>query len=394
MKQITKEIQKIKYDPTASDIIILAVSFIFTALIAYGSRRLFPAANLLLFYAVGGIFLFYILRKELLKSFSASKNKQQKKNLLILGSGKHGQFIAGKIISENNKGINLKKIITEDNNIEIELNAIMIKGGIEEIFISVDTADYNEIFRIIDMCTKYHVTVKLSSELFKIIAGKVHSETYCGIPVIDVTSSYRVRYYDTIKRIIDIMIAVSGLIILSPLILIIAFLIKLTSRGPVIYSQKRVGLNGKLFSFYKFRSMIVNDGEDEKRKAMMLDFMVNNNACKVIDEDRVTSIGKIIRKTSLDELPQLYNVIRGDMSIVGPRPSLRYEYETYQDWQKRRVNGMPGCTGIWQVSGRSNVSFNDSIILDLYYLMKMSPIYDIKIILKTIPVMMFSRGGK
>jgi lipopolysaccharide/colanic/teichoic acid biosynthesis glycosyltransferase len=140
--------------------------------------------------------------------------------------------------------------------------------------------------------------------------------------------------------------------------------------------------------------MNVNEGEDEKRKAMMLNFISNNQSCKIIDEERVTSIGRIIRKTSLDELPQLYNVIRGDMSIVGPRPCLGYEFEQYTEWQKRRVNGMPGCTGIWQVSGRSNVSFKDSIILDLYYLMKMSPVYDIKLILKTIPVMLFSRGGK
>jgi lipopolysaccharide/colanic/teichoic acid biosynthesis glycosyltransferase len=140
--------------------------------------------------------------------------------------------------------------------------------------------------------------------------------------------------------------------------------------------------------------MYTNDGEDEKRKAMMLEFMVNNKACKIIDENRITAVGRLIRKTSLDELPQLYNVIRGDMSIVGPRPCLWYEFEHYADWQKRRANAIPGCTGIWQVSGRSNVSFNDSIILDLYYLMKMSPVYDIKLILKTIPVMLFSRGGK
>jgi lipopolysaccharide/colanic/teichoic acid biosynthesis glycosyltransferase len=177
-------------------------------------------------------------------------------------------------------------------------------------------------------------------------------------------------------------------------IITIAVIIKLTSKGPVIYIQKRVGLNGRLFNFYKFRSMYANDGEDEKRKAMMLDFMKNDNAGKIIDEGRVTAIGRFIRKTSLDELPQLYNVIRGDMSIVGPRPCLWYEFENYTEWQKRRVNVVPGCTGVWQVSGRSSVSFNDSIVLDLYYLMKMSPMYDIKLILKTIPVMLLSRGGK
>jgi lipopolysaccharide/colanic/teichoic acid biosynthesis glycosyltransferase len=140
--------------------------------------------------------------------------------------------------------------------------------------------------------------------------------------------------------------------------------------------------------------MFIENGDDKKREVMMIDFMKTNKAKKIIDNARVTRIGKFIRRTSLDELPQLYNVIKGDMSIVGPRPCLPYEFENYEDWQKRRVKVLPGCTGVWQVSGRSSVSFVDSIILDLFYINNMSPLFDVILILKTFPVMFFSRGGE
>jgi lipopolysaccharide/colanic/teichoic acid biosynthesis glycosyltransferase len=144
--------------------------------------------------------------------------------------------------------------------------------------------------------------------------------------------------------------------------------------------------------------MFVNGGEDEERKKMMIDFMkegkTQDSSTKVINAKRVTRVGRIIRKTSLDELPQLFNVLKGDMSLVGPRPCLPYEYENYANWQKRRVGVLPGCTGVWQVTGRSSVSFKDSIVLDLYYINNMSPWLDVQILIKTIPVMFFARGGK
>ena len=144
--------------------------------------------------------------------------------------------------------------------------------------------------------------------------------------------------------------------------------------------------------------MKVSRGEDEVRKKKMIEFMKKgqdqSGSMKIINDSRVTWIGKIIRKTSLDELPQLINVLKGDMSLVGPRPCLPYEYENYDDWQKRRVSVIPGCTGVWQVLGRSQVSFKDSVVLDLYYINNMSPWLDLQLILQTIPTMIFLRGGK
>ncbi len=144
--------------------------------------------------------------------------------------------------------------------------------------------------------------------------------------------------------------------------------------------------------------MYVADEDDKERKQNMLKFMKGDIQLgenkKIISRNRVTWIGQIIRKTSVDELPQLINVIRGEMSLVGPRPCLSYEYEGYDSWQKKKFKVLPGCTGVWQVLGRSSVSFNDSIILDLYYINNMSPWLDLQLIIKTVPVMLFARGGE
>jgi undecaprenyl-phosphate galactose phosphotransferase len=143
--------------------------------------------------------------------------------------------------------------------------------------------------------------------------------------------------------------------------------------------------------------MSVINGDDEERKQKMIDFMKDENGTqktKIINDSRVTWIGKIIRKLSLDELPQLFNVLKGEMSLVGPRPCLPYEYENYDEWQKRRVSVIPGCTGVWQVWGRSSVSFKESVVLDLYYINNMSPWFDLQLIFQTIPVMLTAKGAK
>jgi lipopolysaccharide/colanic/teichoic acid biosynthesis glycosyltransferase len=203
-----------------------------------------------------------------------------------------------------------------------------------------------------------------------------------------------------LKRLFDILTASLGFIFLAPLFIVIIISIRITSRGPAIFKQMRIGKDGKLFKLYKFRAMKVANEEDEIRKRNMIKFMKeqgNNNDIinnKVINNNRVTQVGRFLRKTSLDELPQLYNVIKGDMSMVGPRPCLIYEFENYEQWHKKRLTVLPGCTGFWQIWGRGKVSFTESVIMDIYYANNLSLITDIKLILKTIPLMLFGIGGK
>jgi len=340
------------------------------------------------------------------------KDKIIKKNVLIIGAGKAGKFLATKLHLEDDNGISILGFLDDKikKGVEIlpnlynlgntdEIEEVNSNKKINEVIIAIDNITYERLLQIIDKCQAINARISLSSSLFDIISEKMVTEQYSEIPIIEVSPRVNEGINIFFKRVVDFIGALVGLVLLSPLLFIIAVIIKLTSKGPVLFTHDRVGKDGKYFKFYKFRSMTVVKDDDEERKKMMLEFMKNDkhqadNDTKIINNSRVTKIGKLIRKTSIDELPQLINVIKGEMSLVGPRPALPYEYEHYDNWQKRRVKVLPGCTGLWQISGRSNVNFNDSVVLDLFYINNMSPWLDLQIILKTIPVMLFAKGGK
>lgn len=194
------------------------------------------------------------------------------------------------------------------------------------------------------------------------------------------------------KRSMDIIGALAGLVVLSFLLLIISVWIKIEDpKGPVFFSQKRVGKDGKEFNMYKFRSM-VTDAEERLKELLALN-ETTGAMFKMKNDPRVTRVGRFIRKTSIDELPQLFNVLKGDMSLVGPRPPLPREVEEYTSYDKQRLLVMPGCTGLWQVSGRSNIGFKEMVELDLQYIQNRTLLFDIKIIFKTVLVLFGSKDA-
>ena len=193
------------------------------------------------------------------------------------------------------------------------------------------------------------------------------------------------KFYEIFKRGIDIIGAGSGLLLLSPVIAIVACAVKFTSKGPIFFSQKRVGKNGKIFDMYKFRSMVVNAEELKEKLAHQNE--MSGPMFKMKDDPRVTKVGKFIRKTSLDELPQLWNVLKGDMSLVGPRPSLPKEVKQFEKWMYKRLTVKPGLTCYWQVSGRNNIDFEDWMKLDISYVEDRNLWIDIKLIFKTVGVL-------
>lgn len=198
--------------------------------------------------------------------------------------------------------------------------------------------------------------------------------------------------YLFIKRIFDIVASFAALLILSPLFLVIAILIKLEDpQGPVFYSQFRVGRNGKKFRMYKFRSMCVD--ADKKLKDLLAKNEVEGAMFKMKDDPRITKVGKWIRKTSVDELPQLWNVLHGDMALVGPRPPLPRETATYSEYDKQRLYVQPGCTGLWQVSGRNDVGFHEMVALDIQYIKTRNLWVDVKIMFKTVGIMIHPNGA-
>lgn len=188
--------------------------------------------------------------------------------------------------------------------------------------------------------------------------------------------------YSVVKRIIDIMGAIIGLIVLSPLLIIISIAIIVDSKGPVIFSQKRVGKNGKNFKMYKFRSMVI-DAEQLLEKLKEKNEM-SGPMFKMKKDPRVTKVGNFIRRTSIDELPQLVNVLKGEMSLVGPRPSLPHEVEKFEPWMIERLTVKPGLTCFWQVRGRNDIGFSEWMELDVKYVRERSTLLDIKLIFQTV----------
>ncbi|WP_323052148.1 sugar transferase [Pediococcus acidilactici] len=198
--------------------------------------------------------------------------------------------------------------------------------------------------------------------------------------------------YSVVKRLSDVIGAVLGMTILSPVFLIIAIAIKLEDpRGPIIFTQVRVGKNGKYFKIYKFRSMRVNAEEELAKLKSQND--VKGAMFKLKNDPRVTRVGHFIRKRSLDELPQLYNVLIGDMSLIGPRPPLVNEVAAYSKRDLQRLRVRPGCSGLWQISGRNELDFDEMVDLGLEYIQKRSILFDLEIIWKTVVQMIFPKGA-
>lgn len=193
-------------------------------------------------------------------------------------------------------------------------------------------------------------------------------------------------FYRFTKRFIDVIGSLVGLILLSPLFLVVAILMKKEEpKGPIFFSQARMGKNEKVFKMYKFRSMCID--AEEKLTELLKHNEVEGAMFKMKDDPRVTKVGKFIRKTSIDELPQLWNVLKGEMSLVGPRPPLLREVAEYTDYDKQRLLVKPGCTGLWQVSGRNEVGFDEMVELDIQYIKNLSLSNDMRIIFKTVGVM-------
>jgi exopolysaccharide biosynthesis polyprenyl glycosylphosphotransferase len=210
--------------------------------------------------------------------------------------------------------------------------------------------------------------------------------------VLNTPNEYRYSLNSVFKRAIDITGSLVGLILLSPMFVIVAILIKLEDpKGSVLFYQTRIGKNEKPFRMYKFRSMVSN--AEEKLKELLVHNEIEGAMFKMKNDPRITKIGKFIRKTSIDELPQLINVLRGEMSLVGPRPPLVREVAEYTDYDKLRLTVKPGCTGLWQVSGRNELSFKEMVELDLKYIQNRSIGFDLKIIFKTFKVLLGAKDA-
>lgn len=271
-----------------------------------------------------------------------------------------------------------------------DLPEILRRHVIDEIVFAVDSSRLADLEETFLYCDEEGVRTRVAIDFFPHVNSEVYLDRLADAPLLTFSAAPHDEIRLMLKRITDVLLAVAALVFTSPLMLIIAGLIKLTSPGPAIFRQVRCGLNGRTFVFYKFRSMCA-DAED--KKAALRHLNQKELAFKIPNDPRLTGLGRWLRKFSVDEWPQLWNVLKGDMSLVGPRPAVPEEVEQYKRWQRRRLRMRPGLTCLWALAGRDRLDFETWMKLDMQYIDNWSLGLDWKIILQTIPRVMTGKGA-
>ena len=274
-----------------------------------------------------------------------------------------------------------------------EIEKALHSQPIDHVIVTVNRSDYGEVDNILSACEREGVELWITADIFKIKIAKLDSDELFGIPLFVFRTTPRFSWQLLTKIVFDRIGGTILAIITFPVVLIAAILIKLTSPGPILFKQSRCGIQGREFVLYKLRTMQV--GADKKKEDLMANNIITGPAFKIENDPRITLLGRFLRKTSIDELPQFWNVIKGDMSIVGPRPPLPEEVIDYHGWHRRRLSMKPGITGLWQVSGRNEIAdFNKWVELDLEYIDKWSLWLDLKIFFRTIYVVFTGFGAR
>jgi exopolysaccharide biosynthesis polyprenyl glycosylphosphotransferase len=273
-----------------------------------------------------------------------------------------------------------------------DLPRIVESNVVDDVIFAVHRRDLDRLEDLFLSLQEQGIRTRLALDLFPHTRAQVQLEDLDGMPLLSFATAPTSHIQLLVKRVLDVAAASFLLFLGLPVVLAIATAIKLTSRGgSVLFRQTRCGLNGRSFTLYKFRTM-VEDAEERRRELLHLNEM-SGPVFKLKADPRVTSLGRILRRFSLDELPQLWNVLRGEMSLVGPRPPIPEEVAKYERWQRRRLAMKPGMTGLWQVSGRNELDFHRWMELDLEYIDSWTPLLDLKILMKTIPAVLTGRGA-
>ena len=339
--------------------------------------------------------------------FSKEKNKLAYRNILIICSN---QKDCREFISTFNSyffwGLSVFGVVSADEKCLVKkeidgvpvlgtldnLSKILLENPIDEVVFPRDFHNVDNIKKLLTDCEELGIRARIPLNFFDMKIAKPTFENFHEIPILTFTTTPTKVLDLFIKYSLDRIAAFFMLVILSPVFLVISLLIKTTSKGPVVFSQVRSGLNGRTFKFYKFRSMYQN--AEERLEELKKYNEMEGPVFKMKNDPRITPLGKFLRKSSLDELPQLFNVLKGEMSIVGPRPPLPKEVEKYERWQRRKLSMKPGLSCLWQIAGRNQITdFDEWMRLDLKYIDNWSLWLDFKIICKTVLVLLTMKGA-
>jgi exopolysaccharide biosynthesis polyprenyl glycosylphosphotransferase len=324
-------------------------------------------------------------------------------NTLILGAGDVGQVIGRKLLNHPEYGLNLVGFVDsapKERRLDLDdltivgtpedLAAVVQELDVERVIVAFSNDAHEDVLNLLRSLRDLDVQIDIVPRLFEIVTPSLRMHALEGLAVIGIPPFELSRSSRLLKRVMDVVGAVIGLIVLAPVFVLIAIATKLDSRGPVFFRQMRMGTGSEPFQILKFRTMVVDAEKRKEAVASLNKHVLNGDArmFKIPDDPRVTRLGAFLRRYSIDELPQLVNVLRGEMSLVGPRPLILDENDHVTEWAKRRLNLRPGITGLWQVAGRNEIPFDEMVKLDYMYVTGWSVGGDLKILTRTIPAVL------
>ncbi len=343
-----------------------------------------------------------IILKEFLHNLRSQGDNFRR--ILIVGTGNRARSVAKKLHAHREWGMVVYGFLSQTpeevgNQLDEarvigsleDLQKIISTNPIDEVHIALPLLNLDTITSLLEICEEQGIRTRVMMDLYSPTISQVHLEDFRGTPMLTFTASPMETWEMVVKETIDRVGAFVMILLLFPLFLFLSLCIKLTSKGPVFFVQERVGLHKRRFLIYKFRTMVHN--AEELLESLQYKNELSGPVFKIKDDPRCTFVGKLLRKTSLDELPQLINVVKGEMSFVGPRPPLPSEITQYEPWQYRRLSMKPGISGLWQVSGRNTLDFDKCMKLDLQYIDNWSLKLDFIIILRTLPAVLLGRGA-
>jgi exopolysaccharide biosynthesis polyprenyl glycosylphosphotransferase len=329
------------------------------------------------------------------------------RTILIVGTGRRATDIATLLEQHKYWGYKILGFVSDGHHLSNgwtkyrifgtvpDLRKILEHGQIvepiDEIVFAVTRKKLDEMKQIFLMCEELGIRTRVAMNFFQNRVARIEIEELEGVPFLTFTTTPSNEMQLAAKRLLDVGVSLAILALSSPIVVLAAIAIKLTSPGSVLFKQERIGLNGRIFTLYKFRTMI-EDAHERRGEVSHLNEMTGP-VFKAKGDPRVTTVGRILRRFSLDEIPQLFNVLKGDMSLVGPRPPIPEEVASYHRWHRRRLSMKPGLTCLWQVSGRNDIDFDRWMQLDLQYIDNWSPSLDFKILLRTIPAVLSGKGA-
>jgi len=381
------------------------ISSLFLGFILFALKYQFVSRIFILLFALFDFFLVIAARTSIRTIILFSNRKIERfRMILIVGTEERALSLAQNIEKHKDLGLRILGFVaTGDGSPPQKLNGYPVLGSakdlpqllerevVDEVIFAISQEELKNMGDLFLSCEERGITARLAINFFPHVIAKTHLEELDGLPLLTFTTTPKNELMLLLRRIFDFVGSIILILILSPVFLLITLAIGLDSRGPAIYRQVRCGLNGRRFTFYKFRSMV--QGAETRKGDLLAHNLMDGPVFKMKNDPRVTRVGRFLRKTSLDELPQLFNVLRGDMSFVGPRPPIPEEVEKYEGWQRRRLSMKPGITGLWQVSGRNQIDFQQWMKLDLEYIDNWSMWLDFKILIKTILVVLLRKGA-